>query len=168
MRGLQASADNELRSEYVMPGEASFSIASISVAYPAQSATPMFETSNLTVRSDVDLDAAGELLEMRVNYDVDSVRLEENELTAGSLALTVRNLDVAAVEAYSAAASDAAAAGADPSTFAGIARPTPRTRAQGRPEPDARPVPLPLRRRALRWPHRGHDESGAPAAGRHA
>jgi uncharacterized protein YdgA (DUF945 family) len=118
VRGLQASADNELRSEYVMPGEASFSIASLSIASPSQSATPMFETSNLTMRSDVDLDAAGELLEMRVNYDVDSVRLEENELTAGSLVLMIRNLDVAAVEAYGAAASDAAAAGADPATLA--------------------------------------------------
>lgn len=115
MRGLEASADNELRSEYVMPGETSFSIASISIAYPAQNAAPMFEVSNLRMASDIDIDAAGELLEMRVTYDVDTVRVEENEVTAGSLALTVRNLDVAAVEAYSAAA---AAAGADAATLA--------------------------------------------------
>ena len=64
------------------------------------------------------LDAAGELLEMRVNYESTRVRVEENEVTAGTLGLTVRNLDVAALEAYSAAASDAAAAGADPATLA--------------------------------------------------
>ena len=112
VRGVQASADNELRSEYVMPGEASFSIASISVSEP-QGTTPMFETANLRVKSDVDLDAAGELADMRVSYDVDSVRFAENEVTAGSLGLTVTKLDVAAVEAYGTIASDAAA-GADP------------------------------------------------------
>ena len=118
MRGLQASADNELRSEYVMPGETSFSIASISIAYPAQNAAPLFEVANLKVASDIDIDAAGELLEMRITYDVDTVRVEQNEVTAGSLALTVRNLDVAAVEAYGAVAADAANAGADIATLA--------------------------------------------------
>ena len=118
VRGLQASLDNELRSEYVMPGEASFSVASISVGSEVQGAAPMFETSNLKIDSDVDIDAAGELIAMRLNYGVDSVRLEGNELTAGSMVVTVRNLDVAAVEAYGAAASGAAAAGADPTTLA--------------------------------------------------
>jgi uncharacterized protein YdgA (DUF945 family) len=116
VRGVSASADNELRSEYVMPGEASFSIASISVA-PAQSTTPMFVTANLRMSSDVDIDAAGELLEMRVKYDVDSVRIQDNELTAGSLGLTILKLDVAAVDAYGAIASDPAA-GLDPEAIA--------------------------------------------------
>ena len=116
LRGFQASADNELRSEYVMPGAASFSIASVSAA-PSQGAAPIFETLNLRVASDVGIDAAGELLEMRVDYDVDTVRIAENELTAGSLGLTVRDLDVAALQAYGALASEAAAAGADPATL---------------------------------------------------
>jgi len=116
VRGVLASADNQLRSEYVMPGEASFSISSISVS-PAQSTTPMFETANLRMSSDVDIDAAGELLEMRVKYDVDSVRIQDNELTAGSLGLTILKLDAAAVEAYGAIASDAAA-GLDPQAIA--------------------------------------------------
>jgi uncharacterized protein YdgA (DUF945 family) len=116
MRGLLASADNELRSDYVMPGEASFSIASITVA-GGQGATPMFETTNLRVKSDVDIDSAGELLEMHVTYDVDTVRIEESELTAGSVGVTVSNLDVAAVEAYGALVSEAAAAGGDPATL---------------------------------------------------
>ncbi len=118
VHGISASADNELRSSYVMPGQTSFTIASISMAYPSQNAEPMFELSNLTMHSDVDIDAAGELLEMRVTYDVDTARLEQNEVTAGSATLTVRNLDVAAVEAYSAAASDAASAGVDSATIA--------------------------------------------------
>lgn len=116
VRGVLFRADNELRSEYVMPGQASFSIASISVA-PPQGTTPTFETANLRVESDVGLDAAGELADMRVDYDVDSVRFLDNELSAGSLGLTVKQLDVAAVEAYGAIASDAAA-GVDPDAIA--------------------------------------------------
>jgi uncharacterized protein YdgA (DUF945 family) len=110
LRDLQASADNELRSEYVMPGEASFSIGSISVA-TSPNATPMFEASSLRMSSDSDIDAAGEVLEMRLTYDVDSVRVAANETTGGSLAFTVRNLDLAALEAYYAAIGPA---GADP------------------------------------------------------
>jgi hypothetical protein len=98
MRGVSSSVDSELRSEYVMPGEMSFSIESISIASP-QSGAPMFETTNLRMKSDVDIDAAGELLEMHINYDADSVRVADNEMTGGSLALLVRNLDAAAVEA---------------------------------------------------------------------
>lgn len=117
VQGVAASVDSELRSEYVMPGEVSFSIANLSITAPL-STTPMFETSNLRIASDVALDAASELLEMRLNYDVDAVRVESNEMTGGSIALVVRNLDAAAVEAYGALAADAAAAGADPQTIA--------------------------------------------------
>jgi uncharacterized protein YdgA (DUF945 family) len=70
------------------------------------------------MRSDVALDAAGELLEMHLHYDVEAVRLEQHEVTGGTLTVTVRDLDVATVEAYSAAATDAAAAGADPAAIA--------------------------------------------------
>jgi len=117
VRGLLASADNVLRSEYVMPGKASFSIAGASVVYP-QSTTPVIEAANFAMRSDVAIDAAEELLEMRINYELESLRVEDSELTAAAIELTVRNLDVAAVEAYSAAAADAAASGADPATIA--------------------------------------------------
>lgn len=117
VRGVSASVDGEVRSQYVMPGEVSFSIDNISIGAP-QSTTPMFETSNLRIKSDVDLDAASELLAMRINYDVDSVRVESNQMTGGSVAISVRNLDAAAVEAYGALATDAAAAGADPETIA--------------------------------------------------
>jgi len=113
LRTLATSVNNELRSDYVMPGEASFSIASISVT-PPESATPIFEAANLRMKSDTDIDAAGELLDMRIHYDVDSVRVAENQMTDGSLAMTIQKLDVAAVEAYGELAADAAAAGGDP------------------------------------------------------
>jgi uncharacterized protein YdgA (DUF945 family) len=117
VRGVLASADNVLRSEYVMPGKASFSIASVSVVYP-QSTTPVIEAASFGMRSDVAIDAAAELLEMRINYELESLRVEDSELTAAAIELTVRNLDVAAVEAYSAAAADAAVSGADAATMA--------------------------------------------------
>jgi uncharacterized protein YdgA (DUF945 family) len=117
IRELQVSLDNVLRSRYVMPGESSLSVASIAVGGPLQGATPIFEAANLRVRSHTSVDTAGELLDMRVNYDVDSVRAEGGELTAAELELRLRNLDVAAIEAYSAAATDAAAAGADPAAL---------------------------------------------------
>lgn len=115
LRGLYATADNELRSEYVMPGRATLSIESISAGDPS---APTFEAANLNIRSDVALDAAEELLEMRVDYEADSVRVTDNVVTAAALGLTVRNVDAATLEAYSAAAADAAAGGAAADTLA--------------------------------------------------
>jgi uncharacterized protein YdgA (DUF945 family) len=120
--GLYASADNELRSEYVMPGEASLTLEAITVTGPAQSAAPLFEVANLSVKSDVALDAAAELLEMRVSYGVDSMRIDESRVTAGALGLTMRNIDVAALEAYGATATDAAQTG-NPATLIGALGP---------------------------------------------
>jgi uncharacterized protein YdgA (DUF945 family) len=114
LRGVSATADNELRSQYVMPGRASLSIESISAG---ESTTPTFEATNLEFQSDVALDAAAELLEMSVNYGVDSIRIEDNLITAAALGMTMRDVDVATLEAYSAAAADAAAAGADPAAL---------------------------------------------------
>jgi uncharacterized protein YdgA (DUF945 family) len=84
------------------------SIESISAG---DSTTPTFEAVNLEIDSDVALDAAAELLEMSVTYAVDSVRVADDVVTAAALGLTVRNVDVATLEAYSAAATEAAAAG---------------------------------------------------------
>jgi hypothetical protein len=114
LRGLYASADNELRSQYVMPGSTSFSIDNVSLVEGLQSATPMFEAANLRFASTVALDASGDLLEVRATYDVDSVRAADTLITAAALGLTLRNLDVAALEAYGATVTDAAAAGTAP------------------------------------------------------
>ena len=115
--GLQATVDNVLRSQLVLPGESTFSIASISATGPLQGTAPTFEATNLRVRSNVAVDAAGALLDMRVNYDLDSIRLDESEITSGVMELRMRNLDVAAIEAYSALARDAAAIGSDPAAI---------------------------------------------------
>ena len=115
--GLQATVDNVLRSQYVLPGESMFSIASISASGPLQGAAPTFEATNLRVRSNVEVDAAGELFDMRVNYDLDSIRFEDHELTAGAVELRARNLNAAAIEAYGALVSDAAAIGSEPASI---------------------------------------------------
>jgi uncharacterized protein YdgA (DUF945 family) len=114
LRGLYASADNELRSRYVMPGSASLSIDNVSLVDGIRSATPMFEAANLKFASTVSLDASGELLEVRAAYDLDTLRAADTLITAAALGMTLRNLDVAALEAYSAMVSDAAAAGTAP------------------------------------------------------
>lgn len=117
VRKVQLAADNELLSQYVMPGQASLSVESV-VVTPRGGSAPLFEAANLRIASDAELDAAGELLEMHVTYDSDSVRLEGNELEDAAVGITARNVDVAAVEAYGAAAADAAAAGGDPAAIA--------------------------------------------------
>jgi uncharacterized protein YdgA (DUF945 family) len=99
-----------------MPGEASLSIESITATGQLQSAMPLFEATNIKIESDVYIDTSGELLEMRVDYGLDALRLEDNEIAAGALGVTVRNVDVAALEAYSAAAAEAASSG-DPTTI---------------------------------------------------
>ncbi|HUQ51412.1 MAG TPA: DUF945 family protein [Gammaproteobacteria bacterium] len=116
IRGLFATADNELR-QYVMPGKGSLSIESIQASDTTQGTAPLFEAKNLKIQSDVALDAAQELAAMRLDYGLDSARVDDTEVTAAALGVAVRNVDVAALEAYGAAATDAAAAGADPSTI---------------------------------------------------
>ncbi|HJR69267.1 MAG TPA: DUF945 family protein [Gammaproteobacteria bacterium] len=107
IHNLRAGVDNELRSPYVMPGEATFSIERVAIGETG-SAVPLFEAANLRVASITGLDTAGELLEMRVDYDLDSVRIEQSEVTAAKLGMAMRNLDAAALEAYGAALEDAA------------------------------------------------------------
>lgn len=111
VNGVVASMDNELRSQYLMPGAASLSVASITAGTSAQDATPMFELKTLRFRSDVALDSANELLEMRATYDLESARIDDNEVTAGVIGIAVHNVDAAAIEAYGALAADAATAG---------------------------------------------------------
>jgi uncharacterized protein YdgA (DUF945 family) len=113
IHNLRAGVDNELRSPYIMPGEATFSIERVAID-EAGAAAPVFEVENLRAASTTGLDAAGELLDMRVDYDVDSLRFEQSAVTAAKLGMAVRNIDVAALEAYSAAMEDAASTVGDP------------------------------------------------------
>jgi uncharacterized protein YdgA (DUF945 family) len=113
IENLRAGADTELRSRYVMPGETTFSIERIAVS-EAFAAASIFELENLRVTSNTGLDDTGELLEVRVDSGLDSIRIEQSALTSATLGLGLRNLDVVALEAYGTAIEEAASAASDP------------------------------------------------------
>ena len=110
---VRFSAANELLSQYVMPGESTFSIESVTIR-EAPAGRPVFEAANLRVVSNTKLNDSGELLDVQVDYDLESVRVEDSALTGAKLAMAIRNLDVAALEAYSAAASNLAGTTTNP------------------------------------------------------
>ena len=113
VRNVRFSAANELLSQYVMPGESTFSIESVSIR-EAPAGQPVFDAANLRVVSNTKLNDSGELLDVLVDYDLESVRVEDSALTGAKLAMAIRNLDVAALEAYSAAASNLAGTTTNP------------------------------------------------------
>jgi len=115
---LRASADNEIRSRYVMPGETSLSIDRIAISDAFQGGTPVFEVANLAVSSQTTLDADEVLLDMRIAYGLDSMRISESEVTAAAIEMNMRNLDAAALDAYGAAINDVTSTG-DPLTILG-------------------------------------------------
>ncbi|HEY9181793.1 MAG TPA: DUF945 family protein, partial [Gammaproteobacteria bacterium] len=103
---LRASADNEIRSRYVTPGEATFSIERIAISDAFQGGMPVFEAENLEISSEATLDADEILLDMRVVYALDSMRISESEVTAAAIEMSLQNLDAAALDAYGAATAD--------------------------------------------------------------
>jgi uncharacterized protein YdgA (DUF945 family) len=109
-----ASADNELRSDYVMPGKTTLQIGKVSIIDALGGTAPTFEAANLLIASDTTLHAAEALLDLTVSYDLAALRVDENELTGATLGFALRNVDVAALEAYGAAMRDAAATAGDP------------------------------------------------------
>ena len=109
VRNLSARADNELLSQYVMPGAAEFSIERVFIVDALRGQTPVFEGTNLRVASNTQLDEEGAAMQMQVDYTLESLRVEDMEIAAAALGLALRNIDVAAVEAYADAARDPAA-----------------------------------------------------------
>jgi uncharacterized protein YdgA (DUF945 family) len=100
---LRANVDNEIRSAYVMPGSAGFSIARVSMFDAARGATPVFEAVSLRADSTVDVDVTGALLDMQMTGSLDSVRADDLTITDTNLGVAVRSIDIAAMEAYFAA-----------------------------------------------------------------
>lgn len=106
-----ASADNELRSEYILPGKASLQIGKMTMTDSLRGTAPLFDADNLTIASDTTLQADETLADFTVSYTLDALRLEGNELTDAALGIAVHNVDVAVLEAYGTAMRDAATAG---------------------------------------------------------
>jgi uncharacterized protein YdgA (DUF945 family) len=92
-----------------MPGTAELSIERIEVVDAARAATAVFEAQNVVVNSTIGVDGAGALLDMHVTSGLDAVRIEETRIAEASVGVTVRNIDIAALEAYFAALRELAA-----------------------------------------------------------
>lgn len=94
--------DNEIRSQYVLPGTAGFSIAKISIVDAARSASPVFDAADLHVDSVVSLDESKNLLGVQATYTLESAFVDGTQIVDASLGMAFRNLDVAALETYGA------------------------------------------------------------------
>jgi len=111
MRDLQVNLDNELISDYLMPGQAGFTIEQILVVDATAGAQPMFEANQLRVGSKMTINDDATLADMSVDYRLRKVRFADTTVDDAVLALGLRNLDVAAFEAYAAAVRDLTASG---------------------------------------------------------
>ena len=109
--GIRASADNRVVSDYVLPGRASFAIDSVAIVDATRGTAPVFEAKALAIATDAALHEADTLLDFTMTYGLDSLRFDTTTVTGAALGIALRNVDVAAVQAYSAATRAAAAAG---------------------------------------------------------
>jgi uncharacterized protein YdgA (DUF945 family) len=117
LHDLRAKTNNRILSRYVAPGEAEISIESIAATDPNLGNEPLFAADRLKMTSDATVDAAGALLDMKVTYGADRLRLADNEIGDAALGLALHNLDVATLQKYADATRELAAGPArDPQT----------------------------------------------------
>jgi len=95
-----ATIDNEIRSRYLLPGSAAFSVGSVTVVDAASGPTPKLEASGVRVDSLVQLDETRNLLDVRATVALDSAFADGVRIADASLGIAVRNLDAAALEIY--------------------------------------------------------------------
>jgi uncharacterized protein YdgA (DUF945 family) len=125
VENVRAATDSEVRSEYLMPGTARLSVERISIIDAMAGNASAFEARNLSAGTDVTVDAAGALLDVEAVYAADSVAAADMELADASLTLSLRNIDVAALEAYFDTLQDLAASGPTLAPEQALARLTP-------------------------------------------
>jgi len=119
LRNLQTSMDYEVYSLYAIRGRGDLSIDSITIVDAMRGTTPVFEATNLRADNENTLDEGGALLGGQVTYVADSLRFADSEITSATLGMTIRNINVAALEAYNATIRDLAGtpAASDPSAL---------------------------------------------------
>jgi uncharacterized protein YdgA (DUF945 family) len=103
IRNVRGNVNNEIRSPYVMPGNAALSIERVAIVDGALGPTPRFEAANVSFDSAVDLDPREELLDARATYAVDSLLVDGTRVADARAGLALRRIDVAAMERYFAA-----------------------------------------------------------------
>jgi uncharacterized protein YdgA (DUF945 family) len=103
VRDARGSVDNEIRSAYLMPGNAAFSIERIAIVDAASGPMPRFEAANVSFDSAVSLDAREDLLDARATYAIASLLVDGTRVADAHVGLAFRRIDVAALERYFAA-----------------------------------------------------------------
>lgn len=98
---LRGEGDNEFLTTNVALGTFDIDIANATVVNELDATTPLFEAQDVTFKSDVDVDANGELLDGSLEYTVASARTSNDMSVAdGRLRLSLSNLDAAAIQDY--------------------------------------------------------------------
>lgn len=98
--GVSSSFDGRYVSQYTLPGQGEFAIERLAIVDGTRGTTPVFEANGVAIATDTTLRESGSLLDMRVNYGVGTVRLEDTEVTDAAVGIAMRNIDVAALETY--------------------------------------------------------------------
>ena len=100
LRNLRGNSNNEIVSQYIMPGTATFSIESVSLVDGPVGAAPLFEMSNLRVANGMTLKADDTLFDASVTYSFDSLTANGMRFSEGTMSLALNNIDVALMNAY--------------------------------------------------------------------
>jgi uncharacterized protein YdgA (DUF945 family) len=100
IRNVRATADSELGSPHVVPGDATLSIEQISIVDAARGGDPVIDAANVRIASKVGLDPGATLLNLHATYDSDSVLVYGTRLADASIGVTLDKVDVAALETY--------------------------------------------------------------------
>jgi hypothetical protein len=109
--GIVAKIDNEIRSRYVLPGNAGFSIQSIAIVDAQRGATPVFEAAGLRVDSATTLDATQTLLDVQATFALDSALIDGAKISDAYVGVALRKLDTQALDDYATASRSLDAAG---------------------------------------------------------
>lgn len=98
---LHGEGDNEFLSTNVALGTFDVAIASATVVNELDATAPLFDAEDVAFKSDVDIDASGELLDGSLEYNVGSARTSSDmSIEDGRLRLNMSNLDAAAIQDY--------------------------------------------------------------------
>lgn len=95
-----AKVDNEIRSRYVMPGNAALSVQSVTVIDSTRGPAPVFEAAGASFDSVVQLDETRNLLRVQANGTLDSASVDGARIADASVGIAVSNLDAGALETY--------------------------------------------------------------------
>jgi len=104
IRNVRAATETTIRSAHVLPGATSLSIERVAIVDAARGGSPVFDADKMRFASTIGLDPSEALLDLHATYDADSVFVDGTRVADASLGVAVAKVDVAALDAYLAAA----------------------------------------------------------------